>query len=124
LFEQLRSAGLYRNDFGYVEVELAGVASRTGSRAERLRLHGGGRLGSFASFVEPNSVQQLIEHDLNVVCIATPDNRHFEAARFALEAGKHVLIEKPSVLRLQELDALLRLARANGVLAKIVYHKL
>src|SRR5262249_21271942 len=40
------------------------------------------------------------------------------------DAGKHVLIEKPSVLRLQELDELDSLARRKGVLAKVVYHKL
>jgi predicted dehydrogenase len=34
------------------------------------------------------------------------------------------VIEKPSVLTLQELDELERLARARGVLAKVVYHKL
>src|SRR5438034_9119350 len=56
--------------------------------------------------------------------MSTPDDRHFEAARRALEAGKHVLIEKPSVLRLQELDELDALARRHGVLAKVVYHKL
>ena len=37
VFEQLHADGLYRRDFGPVEVELAAVASRTGSRAERLR---------------------------------------------------------------------------------------
>src|SRR5256885_7042324 len=57
-------------------------------------------------------------------CIATPDNRHFSSAKAALEAGKHVLIEKPSVLSLAELDELERLARQKGVLAKVVYHKL
>src|SRR5207244_8931829 len=41
-----------------------------------------------------------------------------------LQAGKHVLIEKPSVLRLQELDELEALARERNVLAKVVYHKL
>src|SRR5262249_50279082 len=45
-------------------------------------------------------------------------------ARLALAAGKHVLIEKPSVLRLQELDELDDLARTSGVVAKVVYHKL
>src|SRR5947209_9036446 len=70
LFEQLRADGLYRSDFGYVDVELAGVASRTGSRAERLRQRGGGNLGAFASFVEPNAAEQLLNHDLNVVCVA------------------------------------------------------
>jgi predicted dehydrogenase len=44
--------------------------------------------------------------------------------RLALQAGKHVLIEKPSVLRLSELDELTALARQQGVLAKVVYHKL
>jgi D-galacturonate reductase len=58
------------------------------------------------------------------VCVATPDDRHFEPARQALAAGKHVLIEKPSVLTLDELDTLDRLAQEKGVLARVVYHKL
>ncbi len=41
-----------------------------------------------------------------------------------LEAGKHLLVEKPSVLTLQELDELERLAKQKKVLAKVVYHKL
>ena len=61
---------------------------------------------------------------VDFVCIATPDNRHFAAARAALEAGKHVLIEKPSVLTLAELDELVAIARRKKVLAKVVYHKL
>ena len=56
--------------------------------------------------------------------MATPDNRHFSAAKAALVAGKHLLVEKPSVLKLQELDALEQLAREKNVLAKVVYHKL
>src|SRR5207253_5922968 len=61
---------------------------------------------------------------LDFVCVATPDNRHFAAAKAVLVAGKHLLVEKPSVLTLQELDELDRLAREKGVLAKVVYHKL
>jgi predicted dehydrogenase len=124
LFEQLHAAGLYRREFGLVEVELAAVASRTGSRAERYRQTARGRIGDFASFAGADALPQLLAHGVDTVCIATPDDRHFDAARVALEAGKHVLIEKPSVLRLQELDALARLAYQRGVLAKVVYHKL
>jgi predicted dehydrogenase len=69
-------------------------------------------------------VDQLLAQGVEAVCVATPDDRHFDAARRALAAGKHVLIEKPSVLRLQELDELDALARGRGVLAKVVYHKL
>src|SRR5205085_7670880 len=62
--------------------------------------------------------------DLDFVCVATPDNRHFDAAKAVLAAGKHLLVEKPSVLSLAELDELDRLARQKNVLAKVVYHKL
>ena len=56
--------------------------------------------------------------------VATPDDRHFDATSAALRAGKHVLIEKPSVLTLAQLDELCQLAMQNRVLAKVVYHKL
>jgi predicted dehydrogenase len=124
LFEQLHAEGLYRRDFGLVNVELSAVASRTGKRSELYGKQSAGRIAKFASFTEPDAVQKLIAHGVDVVCIATPDDRHFEAARLALEAGKHVLIEKPSVLRLQELDQLQALVKQHSVLAKVVYHKL
>ncbi len=124
LFEQLHAEGLYRRDFGFVEVELAAVASRTGTRAERLKRQAAGRLADFASFAGADATSRLLAYGVDVVCVATPDDRHFEAARAALDAGKHVLIEKPSVLRLQDLDELAALARGRGVLAKVVYHKL
>ena len=124
VFEQLHADGLHRRDFGLVEVELAAVASRTGSRAERFRQAAAGRIGPFVSCAGPEAMPELLAQGVDVVCIATPDDRHFDAARQALAAGKHVLIEKPSVLRLQELDELAALARKQQVLAKVVYHKL
>lgn len=120
MFEAAVREGLYRRDFGLVEVPLAAVASRTGSRAERYRK----RLPPFQNFSGSDSVTQMVASGVDAVCIATPDDRHFEPAKLALEAGKHVLIEKPSVLTLQELDTLQKLAESKGVLAKIVYHKL
>lgn len=122
LFEQLRTTGLFRPDFGHVGVAMTAVASRTGQRLAGYR--SSGRLGDFAGFTGPTAVKELLASGVSAVCIATPDNRHFECARQALEAGKHVLIEKPSVLRLQELDELTAVARHQGVLAKVVYHKL
>jgi predicted dehydrogenase len=124
LFEQLHAEGLYRRDLGPINVELAAVASRTGSRAERFRREAKGKVGDFVSHSGPRAVEELVASDVNVVCVATPDDRHFAAARAALEAGKHVLIEKPSVLKLQELDELESLSRKRGLLAKVVYHKL
>jgi predicted dehydrogenase len=124
LFEQLHSEGLYRRDFGVVAVPLAAVATRTGTRVERYAKASAGRVGPFVSCAGADAVDQLLASGVDAVCIATPDDRHFDAARKALLARKHVLIEKPSVLRLQELDELESLAIRNGVLAKVVYHKL
>src|SRR5262245_36653889 len=123
-FEQAHEAGVYDPRFGVCQVELAAVASRTGSRADAYRQSAGQRVAPFVSFREPDSIDQLLKHGVDFVCVATPDDRHFSASKAALEAGKHVLIEKPSVLSLAELDELDRLAHEKNVLAKIVYHKL
>jgi len=123
-FERAHREGMYRRDFGLVEVELAAVASRTGKRAERYRKDAGDRIASFTSFAGGDAIGALLNHGVDAVCVATPDDRHFDSARQALEAGKNVLIEKPSVLTLQELDQLIEIARKNNVLAKVVYHKL
>lgn len=123
-FEQGARTGVYDPAFGVCRVPLVAVASRTGSRAEKLRSDAGDRLGPFESFKEPDAVGKLLGCDVDFVCVATPDDRHFEACQAVLQAGKHLLVEKPSVLSLAELDELDRLAREKGVLAKIVYHKL
>src|SRR5436309_1849919 len=81
LFEQLHAEGLYRRDFGLVEVQLAAVASRTGARGERYQKASGGRVGPFVNCAGPDSVDQLLAHGVDAVCVATPDDRHFDAAR-------------------------------------------
>lgn len=123
-FEQVRTEGLFRRDFGLVEVDLAALGSRTGSRAERFLRETGGAFSGCANLAGDNVAADMANLDLDAVCVATPDDRHFEAARYALQSGKHVLIEKPSVLSLKELDELVALARRRGLLAKVVYHKL
>lgn len=122
--ELLKREGLYDRRFGLCEVELSAVASRTGSRAEAYRKSAGNKIHAFQSFVEPGSVRNLLHAGVDFVCVATPDDRHFEAAKEVLEAGKHLLVEKPSVLSLEQLDELAEIARRKGVLAKVVYHKL
>jgi len=51
---------------------------------------------------------------VDAVAIATPVKTHYDLARAALEAGKHVLIEKPMTRTVSESEALVRLAEANG----------
>ena len=123
-FENAHANNLYDPRFGVCEAPLLAVASRTGSRALKYQAESKGRVGPFESFQGPDAVKRLLASDVDFVCVATPDDRHFEAAKAVLEAGKHLLVEKPSVLSLAELDALERLARERRVLAKVVYHKL
>lgn len=107
-----------------VPVALAAAASRTGSRAAKYLADSKNRMPAFVNCSGTDAIEQLLRNPVDVVCVATPDDRHFSAAKAALDAGKHVLIEKPSVLSLRELDELVAIARKNNVLAKVVYHKL
>src|SRR5947209_5400886 len=78
LFEQLHAEGLYRRDFGPVAVELAAVASRTGARGERYRASAAGRVAPFANCSGPRAVEEMLAQGVDAVCVATPDDRHFE----------------------------------------------
>ncbi len=124
MFERTHAHGLYDPAFGVCDVELATVATRTGKRAAEYAKAAGDRVASFRSVTEPDAVAQMLETDVDFVCVAAPDDRHFDASKAVLSAGKHLLVEKPSVLSLGELDELQRLAKKQNVLAKVVYHKL
>lgn len=52
---------------------------------------------------------------VDAVVIATPVFTHYELARQAMEAGKHVLLEKPMTASLKEADDLMDLAAQKGV---------
>jgi len=54
--------------------------------------------------------EMLEDSELDAVIVATPVPTHFELARQALAAGKHVLVEKPPAMRGHEMDELVALA--------------
>ncbi len=51
---------------------------------------------------------------VDLVVVTTPTASHFDLARRALEAGKHVVVEKPFTTTSAEADALVALARDRG----------
>jgi predicted dehydrogenase len=61
------------------------------------------------------TVSELLEEDLDAVYIASPVASHFAQVKEALEAGKHVLCEKPLSLRVEEAEGLLALARRKNL---------
>ncbi|WP_019947919.1 Gfo/Idh/MocA family oxidoreductase [Hymenobacter aerophilus] len=67
---------------------------------------------TYPDIISYDSVDALLADDaLELVVINTPNDTHFALARQALEAGKHVLIEKPVATTVAELDELLALAQ-------------
>lgn len=62
------------------------------------------------------SYEQLVNDDsLDVIYIATPHNCHYEHVLLALNAGKHVLVEKPVALNHAQSMEMVALAREKGL---------
>ena len=57
----------------------------------------------------------LGDPSIEAVAIATPVGTHYELARAALEAGKHVFVEKPLAASAAEAAELVALARELGL---------
>jgi predicted dehydrogenase len=70
--------------------------------------------------------EMLADDALDAVVVATPVPTHYALAKQALEAGKHVLVEKPPAMHADEMDELVELAtRADLVLMPghlLLYH--
>ena len=68
----------------------------------------------------------LAEDSLEAVAIATPVPTHYELAKRALEAGKHVLVEKPPAMLAVEMDELVGLAAERDLVLMpghlLLYH--
>lgn len=63
----------------------------------------------------------LASESLDAVVVATPDFAHFEPCKAALEAGCHVLCEKPFTTDLAEADALCALVEQTGLTLQVAY---
>jgi predicted dehydrogenase len=71
--------------------------------------------------------EDLVEDpELDAVVIATPVPTHYELSKRALAAGKHVFVEKPPAMRAAEMEEMVALAEANGLVLMpghlLLYH--
>lgn len=57
--------------------------------------------------------------EVDAVAIATPVRTHYELAKRALEAGKHVLVEKPLTMRVDHAEELVALAKKKGLVLMV-----
>jgi myo-inositol 2-dehydrogenase/D-chiro-inositol 1-dehydrogenase len=61
----------------------------------------------------------LARDDIDVVSVVVPNHLHYEVGKAALDAGKHLLLEKPMALAVEHCDELNRLAEAGGRLLAV-----
>ncbi|MCH2095266.1 MAG: Gfo/Idh/MocA family oxidoreductase [Rhodobacteraceae bacterium] len=61
------------------------------------------------------------EDRIDLVTIATPNATHFEIAKAFLEAGFHVLCEKPMTMTVEEGEEIVRLAASSGKICAVNY---
>ena len=91
-------------------VELVAVVDADAARARQIAArHGCEALG------DPRALQGRVD----LASIAVPTDRHHDVALPLLEAGVHLLVEKPIARSLEEADAMLGAARRGGALLAV-----
>ena len=91
-------------------VSLAAVCSRNQATGDALAA----AYGCPKVYTDLNAM--LCDSDVNTVYIATPNLLHFRQAKQALDAGKHVILEKPFTTTKADAETLVRLAKQRKLL--------
>ena len=90
-------------------VRLAAVCDNDGERAEKFKTE----YGAGKTYTDWNEL--LADPDIDAVSIATPDFAHADIVLGAIDAGKHVLVEKPLATTIEECEAILKARDEKGV---------
>ncbi len=98
--------------------EIRLVAGAFSSDAQRSR-EAGQRYGlsperAYASYAQMFAAERRRDEAMDFVSIVTPNHLHLEVARAALEAGFHVLSDKPATATLAEAETLREVVRRSG----------
>jgi len=91
-------------------IAFAGFVENRGERASQVE----SELG-----VKRYESEAALLADVDAVTIVVPTPAHYDVAKAALEARRHVFIEKPITATLEQADELLEIARKNGALVQI-----
>ena len=92
---------------GIEDAELVAVADVSTERARELA-------GQYDCDWYGSLPEMLSEAGVDAICVCTPSGMHAGHAVTALEAGKHVVVEKPVDVTLAATDRLLEVQRATG----------
>lgn len=92
------------------------LASIVTSRPERVQ-------GLRGVQVVPTVAELLAHPQVELVVVASPSASHFEVARAALLAHKHVVVDKPFALTVAEADELIEIAKRNGCVLSVFQNR-
>ncbi len=96
-------------------VEIAALYNRTRSKAEDMQKKYGG--------IVCGSVEEMVAMDLDAVSVCTANAMHAHDTILALQAGKHVLCEKPMDVTIEKCTAMVEEARKAGKLLMIAQNQ-
>lgn len=70
------------------------------------------------------SFEELINQDeIDLVIVNVPDKYHYDMCKQALEAGKHVIVEKPFTQTVEHADELIQLAKEKGLILSVYQNR-
>jgi predicted dehydrogenase len=98
------------------QARLVGMASKTEETRDRVT-------AQYKIFGTTDYRELLRRDDVHAVSIVTPDHLHREMAIAAMNAGKHVIVEKPMDLTVEGCREMILAARKNRVLLFVDFHK-
>lgn len=99
---------------GTPEMELAAISSSNASKV----------LADWPSAQVVSDPQALFDDpSLQLIVIPTPNDTHFPLAKAALNAGKHVVVDKPFTVTLSQARELNMLAKAKGLLLSVFHNR-
>ena len=76
---------------------------------------------SYGTWQEMLAAEQTREDRLDLVTVATPNATHYEITKAFLEAGFHVLCEKPMTMTVDEAEDIVRTAERTGKICAVNY---
>ena len=88
------------------ELELTAIVQRTGDTAKQ----------AYPEAAQMRSLDELLASDVELAVIGTPSHTHFALSKQALEAGKHVVCDKPVTTTSAQAEELEALAKSKGLL--------
>lgn len=70
-----------------------------------------------------SSLADLLASDIDLVVIITPHNTHYSIAMEALKAGKHVVLEKPMCITVDEATDMIEAAKKSNVVLTVFHNR-